>query len=260
MVLFFLLGLLSFPSKLISVALPALCIALFLTLVARPIAVFLLSAPFKCKIKQLALISWAGMRGAASIVFAILTVISTAFTQNDIFHMVFLIVLFSILIQGSLIPLVAKNLDMTDDGSDVMKTFNDYTDEFPIRYIQFTIPENYAWSGKMVKEIDLPPDCLFVLMIRDGKKLVPRGNTPICSGDIVIMSGSASEETRGVSLSERVIVKGDELENKTISEINEKNKLIVMILRGSHTIIPKGNTHLRENDILVINDYSESNE
>ncbi len=260
MVLFFLLGLLSFPSQLVNVVFPALCIALFLTLVARPIAVFLLSAPFKCRLKQLALISWAGMRGAASIVFAILTVISTAFIQNDIFHMVFLIVLFSILIQGSLIPLVAKKLDMTDDGSDVMKTFNDYTDEFPIRYIQFTIPESHAWSGKMVKEIDLPPDCLLVLVIRDGKKLVPRGNTAIHSGDILIMSGSASEETKGVNLSERVILKGDELENKTISEINEENKLIVMILRGSHTIIPKGNTHIRENDILVINDYSESNE
>ena len=258
MVLFFLLGLLSFPSQLANVVLPALFIALFLTLVARPIAVFLLSAPFKCRLNQLALVSWAGMRGAASIVFAIMTVISSAFTKNDIFHMVFLIVLFSILIQGSMIPLVAKKLDMTDDGNDVMKTFNDYTDEFPIRYIQFTIPENHSWQGKMIKEIDLPPDCLLVLVLRNGKKIVPRGNTVIHSGDVLIMSGSATEETKGVNLSERVIEKGDELENKKICDIKEENKLIVMILRGKHTVIPKGNTTIRENDVLVINDYSEN--
>jgi len=257
MLLFFLLGLLAFPSQLPNIIIPAVCIAVFLTLVARPLAVFLLSIPFRCNFKQLLVISWAGMRGAASIVFAILTVISTAFTQNDIFHIVFFIVLFSILIQGSLIPFVAKKLDMTDDRSDVMKTFNDYTDEFPIRYIQFTIPENHSWVGKKVKEIDLPPECLLVLVLRNGRNYVPKGNTHIHSGDVLILSGRASEEIAGIHLHEKIISKGDEWENKTISEIKEANKLIVMILRSDHTIIPKGNTKLHENDILVINDISD---
>ena len=55
-------------------------------------------------------VSWAGLRGAASIVFAIMTVISLAHVDNDIFHIVMFIVLFSILIQGSLIPFVSKKL------------------------------------------------------------------------------------------------------------------------------------------------------
>ncbi|MBE6788170.1 MAG: potassium/proton antiporter [Ruminococcaceae bacterium] len=257
MLLFFLLGLLAFPSQLLKVILPAALIAVFLTLVARPLAVFLLSIPFKYNFKQLLVVSWSGMRGAASIVFAILTVISTAFTQNDIFHIVLFIVLFSILIQGSLIPLVAKKLDMTDDGSDVMKTFNDYTDDFPIRYIQFTIPENHSWAGKKVKEIDLPPECLLVLVLRNGKNHIPKGNTTIHSGDMLILSGRASEETIGVHLHEKIILKGDDWENKTISEIKDSSKLIVMILRANHTIIPKGNTKIHQDDILVINDIVE---
>ena len=95
MLLFFLLGLLSFPSQLPSVALTALLIALFLTFVARPLVVFVLLAPFKnSTFAQKLLVSWSGMRGAASIVFAIMTVTSPAVMQNDIFHIVFFIVLF----------------------------------------------------------------------------------------------------------------------------------------------------------------------
>ena len=108
MLLFFMLGLLSYPSQLIHVALPALAIALFLTFIARPIAVFLIMTPFGCGFKKQLLVSWAGMRGAASIVFAIMAVVDPATTDNDIFHMVFFIVLFSILIQGTLLPFVAK--------------------------------------------------------------------------------------------------------------------------------------------------------
>ena len=52
MLIFFLLGLLAFPSRLPQVVLPALLIAVFLTFVARPVAVALVLTPFKGKISQ----------------------------------------------------------------------------------------------------------------------------------------------------------------------------------------------------------------
>ena len=127
MLIFFLLGLLAFPSRLPQVAFPALLIAIWLTFAARPVAVAAVLAPFKSKISQQLLVSWAGLRGAASIVFAIMASMAVT-TENDIFHIVFMIVLFSILLQGSLLPVVAKKLDMIDKNADVMKTFNDYSE------------------------------------------------------------------------------------------------------------------------------------
>ena len=123
--MFFLLGLLSFPSQLPQIFFPALCIALFLTFIARPLAIFLLLSPFRCPVKQQLLVSWAGLRGAASIVFAIMATVDSAHMHNDIFHITFLIVLFSIFTQGSLIPFMANKLDMIDLNSNIMKTFND---------------------------------------------------------------------------------------------------------------------------------------
>lgn len=87
--LFFLLGLLSFPSQIPNIIIPALLIALALTFVVRPIVVSLLMAPFKAKLNQIAVVSWAGLRGATSIVFAILATVSDAYTSHDVFHIAF---------------------------------------------------------------------------------------------------------------------------------------------------------------------------
>ena len=76
MLIFFLLGLLAFPSQLPGVVLPALLIALFLTFAARPLAVFAIMTPFRCRLNQQLLVAWSGLRGAASIVFAIMAVVS----------------------------------------------------------------------------------------------------------------------------------------------------------------------------------------
>lgn len=108
MMIFFILGLLSFPSKIAAVWLPSLAVAAFLTLAARPAATALLLTPLKAPLKQQLLISWAGLRGAASIVFAIMAAMSNISMEHDLFHMVFCIVLLSISIQGTLLPWFAK--------------------------------------------------------------------------------------------------------------------------------------------------------
>lgn len=109
MVLFFLLGLLSFPSHLPAIIPTALAAALFLTFVARPLAVGLILGPFRSTFRQMALVSWSGLRGAASIVFSILAITSSAVIDLDIYHIVFFIVLFSILIQGPFFPWCPKS-------------------------------------------------------------------------------------------------------------------------------------------------------
>ena len=257
MCLFFLLGLLAFPSHLPAIAGIALLIALFLTFVARPIAVAAVLTPFKCKWNQQLFVSWSGMRGAASIVFAIMAVTDPAAFNYDIFHIVFFIVLYSILIQGTLLPFVARLLKMIDENGDVMKTFTDYADEVPIQFIKFDLKEGHAWENKLLCEIVLPPDCLLVLIIRDGQKIIPRGSTQLLAGDTVILSGKEGGKVKGVNLYEKEIIPDDEWANKFIFQLNSDEKFIVLIKRQGSIIIPNGDTELCVGDILVINDPSQ---
>lgn len=252
MVLFFLLGLLSFPSSLPGVAFVALCIAIFLTFVARPIAVFLILSFFKSSLNQKLLVSWAGMRGAASIVFAIMAVINPASTNNDIFHVVFFIVLFSILFQGTFIPLVAKKLSMIDEHVDVMKTFTDYIEEIPVQFIQFRIPSLHNWLGKMISEIELPPRTIITLVKRNGEKLIPKGETIIQENDLLVLGGIAMNENNEVQLFEKNISENSSWANKKISEIDLKKDFIVLIKRTDQVLIPTGETLLKQGDTVVL--------
>lgn len=253
MLVFFLLGLLSTPSVLPKVAVPGLFIALFLTFVARPVVVFVLLTPFGCKMKQQLLISFAGLRGAASVVFATIAITSPAYTGPDIFHMVFFIVLFSILLQGTLLPFVAKKLDMIDEEEDVLKTFTDYTDEVPVQFIQFTVKEGHPWADSQVKDILLPPETLLVQVQHGKDTITPDGNTTLKAGDILILSAKAPGVVKDVSLTELTLDKGNEWIGNTVSGIDlDAGKLVVMIQRNGDIVIPNGSTVLNESDVLVI--------
>lgn len=254
MTVFFLLGLLAFPSQLPSVALPALAIALFITLAARPVASALILLPFRAKLGQIAVVSWAGLRGAASIVFAIIAVLDPAVMSHDIFHLVFFIVLFSILVQGTLLPRVATLFKMTDNASDVMKTFTDYTEEHPVRFIRSEVKETHPWVNSEIRHITLPPETLIVLIIRGGRRIIPNGKSRLLAGDEIILGGKAIGHIDGVSLYEKVLERDDPWVDKPIYQVKSGNDLIIMIKRRKKVIIPRGSVKLRDGDILVIND------
>lgn len=257
MLLFFMLGLLSFPSKLPQVALPALAIALFLTFAARPITVFALLGPLKAKLSSLLTVSWAGFRGAASIVFAIMASQAVK-TDFDIFHTVFFIVLVSILLQGSLLPPLAKKLGMIDAKEDVMKTFTGYTGDFPVHFIQFTVRAGHPWCGSLIKEITLPPDSLLVILRRENRHLVPKGNTRLEDGDILVLSARQAEQFDGAYLTEKHITKDSPYVGRPLREsVKHKAALVVLIKRGSRFVIPNGDTRLHAGDLLLINRSNE---
>ena len=253
MLIFFLLGLLAFPSHLPEIVFYALAIAVFLTFVARPLSVFAILTPFRCPVKQQLLVAWSGLRGAASIVFAIMATVSPAYTKNDVFHIVIFFVLFSISIQGSLLGFVAKKFDMIDTESNVMKTFSDYSDEMPVDFIKVSVRKNHPWAGKKIKEIDSLPDVLLVLVLRGEERLIPNGNTVLLPGDIVVLSALSPEEHLGLCLTETVVEKDSVLVGRSIARLKlGEEKLVLLLKRGEEVIIPNGSTLIREKDILVI--------
>lgn len=252
MLLFFMLGLLSYPSRLPGVAGAALLCALFLTLIARPAAVAMVLLPFRCCFRQVIFVSFAGMRGAASIAFAILAM-STGLSF-DLFHMVFFIVLFSILVQGSLIPLSARRLSMIDDNVDVMMTFNDYTEEMPVQFIKFQMSAEHPWKGRKISEIMLPPGSLLVLLLRGEEKIVPDGETVLEAEDELVMCGMEGGDVHSSGIYEKRLSGFDPWTGKRLSELSIAGSFVLLILRGEHTLIPSGSTVLEAGDQLYLMD------
>jgi trk system potassium uptake protein TrkA len=50
--------------------------------------------------------------------------------------------------------------------------------------------------GKMLRDIDLPPQCVFAAVIRKGQLIVPNGNTELASVDEVIALVHSSQVSK----------------------------------------------------------------
>lgn len=251
--IFFLLGLLVTPVELPSVLLPALAIMVFLTFLARPAVVSVLMLPFRPSLAQVGVVSWAGLRGVASIVFAIMAVLQGAETRYNLFNLVFCIVLLSISLQGSLLPRVSAKLSMIDHTADVSKTFNDYQEESDIDFIKIHLDKNHPWNGKTLRELPLPSDLLVAMIARKEETIVPNGSTVLLPGDLLVLAARAFEDRENLSLQEIVVEKGHKWVGRSLRQIpTRSDTLIVMIKRGNETIIPGGSTILQAGDTLVI--------
>ena len=252
--LFFILGLMAAKMPLLESVVPAIAVFVFLTLIARPLAVTSILAPFKkYPRKQLGLISFVGLRGVASIVFAIMTINAGAVLDHDIFSVVFVIVLISISLQGSLIPWAAKAFDMTDMNEDIMRTFSDFSDSTEVSFGRIEIREDCPWNGKLIKDLGMPKEMLITMIIRGKQRIVPKGHTMLLSGDKVIFCSKTYQNETEASLKEHQLSKNSEWIGKRIKDHPDHTKsLIVMIKRGEEGIIPDGDTVLCSGDVLVI--------
>ena len=253
MMIFFLLGLLVTPSQLPQVILPSFVIMAFLTLIGRPLSAAILLSGFKSSFGQIGLVSWAGLRGVASIVFAIYVVLRQVPLGYNLFNLVFCIVLLSISIQGTLLPWMSKKLRMIDEHADVRRTFNDYQEEENISFVKFHLLSQHPYVGKCLKEITLPPKLLVVVLIRGNEILVPNGDTCLKAGDLMVAAAEEFRDRKNMTLREITVDKNHKWNGKSLSHIPmPEGTLVVMVSRQKETMIPTGNTIVYEGDVLVL--------
>ncbi len=128
--MFLLLGLVVTPSRVMPVLLPSLGVSLVLMLVARPLAVWLCLLPFRFGAREIWFISWVGLRGAVPIVLALFPLLAGVPQAYLLFNVAFVVVLVSLMLQGSTIGIVARRLGVAmpdpQDEPRVRKVFGDF--------------------------------------------------------------------------------------------------------------------------------------
>lgn len=128
--MFLLLGLLVTPSTMLPTLGPALGVALVLIFVARPLAVWLCLWPWRFARNETWFISWVGLRGAVPIVLALFPLLAGVPRAMDLFNVAFVVVLVSLLLQGSTIGFMARRLGVAlpdpADESQVRAVFGDF--------------------------------------------------------------------------------------------------------------------------------------
>ncbi len=195
--LFVVLGVFSRPEAILDVLHEGLIISVFMIFIARPVVIVALTTFFGYSASEKVLISWAGFRGAASIVFALMPFIYNVDASRDIFNIVFFIVLLSVVVQGSLFPTLARRLDLveeeTDDKNMLIKSFNDYSEDIGGVFAKVAVLDTSDMIGSEIVDINFPEGLLIMSINRDHQYVTPNGSTVIEKGDILLVTAESEE-------------------------------------------------------------------
>ena len=193
--MFLILGLLARPSSMVQVALPAILTGLFLLFVARPVSVFLTLAPFKgVKFKEKLFVSWVGLKGAGPILFALYPVVHEVQGASDIFNVVFIVSLMSLILQGMSLTPVAKWLNLSYPEDPEVESFGmELPEEMGMLSDHIVTPDDLS-AGKTLRELHLPHGIRVMMVKREGKFLVPHGSMELMEGDhLIIVMGESDD-------------------------------------------------------------------
>lgn len=193
-VLFLLLGLLVTPSALMESALPALGVAMVLILIARPIATTGSLLPFGFSAKEHLFIAWVGLRGAVPIVLALFPLIAGVPQSDLIFEVAFVVVLVSLLLQGSTLAPLARWLGLEIPEEKTHQTRLPLEHAVASDHEILLVPLMGArWqAAKPLEDVILPERCVIGGLFREGLLIDPRPGVTLREGDLVVVLSPAS--------------------------------------------------------------------
>lgn len=186
-VIYVLLGLLAFPSKFPEIYLYGIGLFLILTLVARPVTVFLLTAFTKLSIQKKTFISWSGIRGTVPIVLATYPLIAGLDPNHQMFNIIFIAVILSIVVQGPSLNKIANVLKLASKKrKNVLNSMELVTvHDTDVDLIEIFIDDELYSGECRIADLNLPPNSTITMINRNNEVIAPSGQTVILPGDVL---------------------------------------------------------------------------
>lgn len=132
-----------------------------------------------------------------------------------------------------------------------------YQDRSAIGFLETKVLDKEL-IGLPVKDLNLTFDFIVAKLVRDGKTIVPHGETILEEGDMVVIGGKSHFDEVGRNLQEFTIREHHPWANKRIMDLDLKpSELILMVERDNHILVPSGETMVYVGDKIV---YTEDRE
>lgn len=200
--MFLLLGLLVTPSELGDYGAQALLIAGFLMFVARPLAVWLCLLPFAFDWREKLFVSWTGLRGAVPIVLAMFPLLAGIEQTRLLFDITFVVVLTSLLVQGTSMGALARLLRLALPASSDPLQVTAFAGSH--RYLmQFDVAEGARACGSTLASLSnehYQP----LMLIRNGQALPLEDSLKVERGDRITWLADLSEKDTLADMCEAV--------------------------------------------------------
>lgn len=186
--LFVMLGLLASPSDMPAAFPAALVAGVGLTLVARPVSVWLSTAPFHMSRAEKTFTSWAGLRGAIPVVLATIPLAEGVADADWLFAVVFIVAVVFTLIQAPTLPWLAATLGVgAPDTSRDVEVESAPLERLDADLVQVRVPEGSKLHGVEVGELRLPPGVSVALVVRGNETVAPPPQMKLRHGDEILV-------------------------------------------------------------------------
>jgi potassium/hydrogen antiporter len=170
-----------------------LALAFVVAVVARPAAVFLLLQRVRLRTREKLFIAWGGLKGAVPILLAAIALVSGTEDSLAIYNIVFVVVLVSVLVQGSTIPFAARRLGIPirivePEPFEVSIGLRE-----PGQVQHYTVGQGSRVVGSAIKDLPLGERAWVSFVVQDGQALQARGSHVFRVGDEVHILGDPDD-------------------------------------------------------------------
>ncbi len=187
--LFVMLGMLLSPARIdLGTVGMALVAGAVLTFVARPLSVFACAVGQRMPLREKLFLSWAGLRGAVPIVFTTIPLSEGIGGGEQLFDLVFVLVVIYTLLTGPTLPWAAKVLRVARRSEPRgLEMEAAPLERVAADLLQVSISPRSRMHGVEVGELRLPAGSSVALVIRDTETLVPEHRTVLRHGDDLLV-------------------------------------------------------------------------
>ena len=134
-----------------------------------------------------------------------------------------------------------------------LKRIGEYGQEEDVHFIRICLDQNDKWVGHRIAELDFPQRIIVAVIQRDHRILVPKGDTVLKAGDVMVIGAESFQDKDHIKLKEITLQQRNPWTNQNIRDLDiSRHSIIVLVRRHKKLIIPSGNLTLLEGDTVIL--------